>query len=558
MFVFSAHQEAEKHGMTKEKPPDNTFTAKRARAQEDAEESLLRKSVGVSFKSKLLGTSNPSNWSGFGTGNERLKIEEGDITFVEGTDGPSMKLSPELKIQLCKPWSNALILKIMGRPHSLNFMLLKLRQKWPLMGQWQLTDLEDGYFVARFQMHEDLEFVLTGGPWVIANQYLVVQKWRPNFVPGEDEIRHMPVWVRLSRLPMEWIDVDLLWNIGGMLGSTYKVDPITESQARGRFARICIEIDITKPLKGSLSVEERTIKVEYENLGLICFNCGRVGHSKELCKEGKVEQDKTDDMPEDGGEVNMVANESYGPWMQVSYGRNGRNNVGNRNFDRRNGSAGNSGGGKSGPKVNNRKPVETVRAVVGQKETGSRVLDNNGKNGGRFDNSVNHGSKKIGGSRFEILREEMEETRGVEKEQPRTFKQKKAGSIKVLSEISNKERTNRVQCSSQSNKYLEVNKSGFYKPFKENVSKGGLSNNVNKGKQQDMIDEVIEDSEVLQALHQDMMNSARTDGASGDGSMNNNVDNSVGVCVEQVDIPGASNFDEVASKLREAMKVAME
>lgn len=71
-----------------------------------------------------------------------------------------------------------------------------------------------------------------------------------------------------------------------MLGITYKVDPITESQARDHFARICVEIDITKPLKSSLDVDDRSIRVEYENLGLICFKCGRVGHSKDICTEG--------------------------------------------------------------------------------------------------------------------------------------------------------------------------------------------------------------------------------------------------------------------------------
>ncbi|KAK3219609.1 hypothetical protein Dsin_013579 [Dipteronia sinensis] len=198
----------------------------------------------------------PSNWSGFGAGKEKLKIADGDITIVDGLDGPSMKLSLDLKLKLCKSWSNALIQKIMGRPHTFNFMLHKLRQKWSLIGQWSLVDFEDGYFIVRFQMQEDLDFVLTGGPWIIANQYLVVQKWRTNFVPGEDEIRRIPVWVRLSKLPMEWIDVDLLWNIGGMLRTTYKVDHVTEAQARGRFARIYVELDITKPLKGTLSVDD--------------------------------------------------------------------------------------------------------------------------------------------------------------------------------------------------------------------------------------------------------------------------------------------------------------
>ncbi|KAI9154263.1 hypothetical protein LWI28_023530 [Acer negundo] len=109
----------------------------------------------------------------------------------EGPDRPAMELSSDLKEQLCKPWTNALLLKIIGRPHIFNFMLLKLNQKWPFISQWQLMDLEDGYFVARFQMLEDLDFVLTRGPWVITNQYLVVQKRKPNFVPGEEDIQRM-------------------------------------------------------------------------------------------------------------------------------------------------------------------------------------------------------------------------------------------------------------------------------------------------------------------------------------------------------------------------------
>ena len=104
----------------------------------------MRKPVGESFNSKLLSNSSPSTWSGFGAGKDKLKIGDGDISIVEGQNGPAMKLSTELKHQLCKSWANALILKIMGRPHTLNFMILKLSQKW------QLTDLEDGYFVARF------------------------------------------------------------------------------------------------------------------------------------------------------------------------------------------------------------------------------------------------------------------------------------------------------------------------------------------------------------------------------------------------------------------------
>ena len=87
-------------------------------------------------------------------------------------------------------------------------------------------------------------------------------------MPGEDSIQNMPIWLRLSKLPMEWMNYELLWSIGGMLGRMCKVDPITENQARGRFARICVEIDISKPLLGSLIIDNRTVRIPVVLTGL--------------------------------------------------------------------------------------------------------------------------------------------------------------------------------------------------------------------------------------------------------------------------------------------------
>ncbi|KAL5743601.1 hypothetical protein ACOSQ2_026717 [Xanthoceras sorbifolium] len=239
-----------------------------------------------SFKTKLLGVTNPSNWLGFGAGKERIMIGDSDIVLVEGSNGQDVILSEELKSKLHKPWANALILKIMGRTHSLNFMIQNLTQKWSLVGQWQLTDLEDGYFVARFQFVADLEYMLTGGPWMVTNQYLVVQRWRPNFVPGEGPIREMPVWLRLSGLPMEWVDAGLLWKLGGILGKTYRMDQITKAQSRGRYARLCIEIDISKPLRSYMKVDGKIIRIEYENLSIVCLPVVRLGMYKLIVGRG--------------------------------------------------------------------------------------------------------------------------------------------------------------------------------------------------------------------------------------------------------------------------------
>ncbi|KAH7568757.1 hypothetical protein JRO89_XS06G0045300 [Xanthoceras sorbifolium] len=126
----------------------------------------------------------------------------------------------ELKSKLCKPWANALILKIMGRSHSLNFMIQKLTQKWSLVGQWQLTDLEYGYFVARFQFVVDLEYILTGGPWMVTHQYLVVQRcWFP-LEAGS----YMKVDGRIIRIEYENLSMVCFTCVGGSGDSVWAVD----------------------------------------------------------------------------------------------------------------------------------------------------------------------------------------------------------------------------------------------------------------------------------------------------------------------------------------------
>ncbi|KAL5751978.1 hypothetical protein ACOSQ2_022485 [Xanthoceras sorbifolium] len=106
----------------------------------------------------------------------------------------------------------------------------------------------------------------------------------------------MTVWVRLSRFPIEWMEVDLLWHIGGMLGSMRIVDPITESQAKGRFTRICVEIDVSQPLCGTLRIDGKRVRVEYKSMRLIYFNCGRISHGKKSCHEGLQSNQQEDSM----------------------------------------------------------------------------------------------------------------------------------------------------------------------------------------------------------------------------------------------------------------------
>ncbi|KAJ4826226.1 hypothetical protein Tsubulata_005789 [Turnera subulata] len=68
-----------------------------------------------------------------------------------------------------------------------------------------------------------------------------------------------------------------------MVGTTVKLDFKTEYTLRGQFAKVAVRIDLTKPVKGTVTLDGEKIKVRYEGLPQICISCGRVGHNVLLC-----------------------------------------------------------------------------------------------------------------------------------------------------------------------------------------------------------------------------------------------------------------------------------
>ncbi|KAL5767860.1 hypothetical protein ACOSQ2_014643 [Xanthoceras sorbifolium] len=65
------------------KSPNTNTSSKCARGEVEEQLPIERRVAAESFKSKLMNSTNPSNWMGGGSGRRKLKIEKGDITMKD-------------------------------------------------------------------------------------------------------------------------------------------------------------------------------------------------------------------------------------------------------------------------------------------------------------------------------------------------------------------------------------------------------------------------------------------------------------------------------------------
>lgn len=195
-----------------------------------------------------------------------LKTYENSLPTLETMLGPNVTFTAEEKEAMWKPWRKALIVKPMRK--SVGYVALCNRAKpmWRLEGEFQVVDIGNGYFLFRFSKQADYKQVLMEGPWSIGGYCIIVRQWTPYFWADKDTVDKVTTWVRLPYLPVGYYTENGIKKIGEQIGKVLKMDFSTTHVNKGRFARACIEIDLSKPLTGIVYVEGQDHRVEYEGL----------------------------------------------------------------------------------------------------------------------------------------------------------------------------------------------------------------------------------------------------------------------------------------------------
>ncbi|CAN1185476.1 hypothetical protein LINPERHAP2_LOCUS37574 [Linum perenne] len=117
---------------------------------------------------------------------------------------PVVSFSDEEILSFYKPWSKALVVRVLERTFSFPVIRRRLKSLWARLGHIQVSDIANNFFLVRFSTEDDYKRALFGGPWKISVE-----------------------------------------RIGNHIGKTVRMDLATAQGARARYARVCVEVDIS-------------------------------------------------------------------------------------------------------------------------------------------------------------------------------------------------------------------------------------------------------------------------------------------------------------------------
>lgn len=252
-------------------------------------------------------------------------------------------------------FQTALYGKLFGKSPSFEQVKSSLIDKWAGIGETFISDLPNGFLLIRCSSEKVMERLLLEGPWTVNGMILQLSPWKPFFEPSFAKLSTAAIWVQFHNLPVEYWDGDTLETIANNFGTLIKIDEFTTTLVRSKYARVCIEVDLSKPLCRGFWIGDDFhrvfVVVMYERLPMFCYNCGLIGHGSSSCTkvmptgaggppmpdcrvrsqvEGSNQVSESMDHVMNSSEtpnvmtsVPPVPESHYGPWLLVSRRRGG-------------------------------------------------------------------------------------------------------------------------------------------------------------------------------------------------------------------------------------------
>lgn len=120
----------------------------------------------------------------------------------------------------------------------------------------------------------------------------------------------LPVWMTLPGLPSNYFLESMLRSIGDGFGKYLKRDNAAACVTQPKAAQICVELDISSPLRHSFwlgpphGASSHFQEIFYEAVPSYCGSCRKQGHMEFNCKRGRLNAEIKQKNVEVAGDVN--------------------------------------------------------------------------------------------------------------------------------------------------------------------------------------------------------------------------------------------------------------
>ncbi|XP_074299406.1 uncharacterized protein LOC141630497 [Silene latifolia] len=193
-------------------------------------------------------------------------------------------------------WNNSVFCYILGANPPAEIIENFVYRIWDQFGIDRVSFLDNGIFLVRFTKFENREALLNSGYYMFDNKPVVIRPWFPETELIKEKVDIVPVWARLSGIPLRFWGA-CLPKIAGLVGNFLRMDDATKDKIPLSYARVMVEVPFIQKLVDKVRFLDEyghvvVVNVEYEWNPISCSSCNGIGHDMSQCRKPKIQRSK--------------------------------------------------------------------------------------------------------------------------------------------------------------------------------------------------------------------------------------------------------------------------
>ncbi|CAN0843800.1 hypothetical protein LINGRAHAP2_LOCUS4054 [Linum grandiflorum] len=166
-------------------------------------------------------------------------------------------------------------------------VISNLKKKEQLIGSISISGLEFGLCQFTFSSESDRQKILKKSPISTNKYFICLADWEPPTPQAVASLIHVPFWIHLCDLPRKYCTIKIGDKLGSLIGQVILTTICEDIASHRLFLRIKVVLNAARPLTTEIRASHNDYPIQssvrYENIPLLCFTCGLLGHDKKHC-----------------------------------------------------------------------------------------------------------------------------------------------------------------------------------------------------------------------------------------------------------------------------------